>query len=414
MLSLQIALPLLLSSSLGLGQAAYDGFDALDECPQSSTGVYDYIVVGSEHGFSVLVIETGVDESKNINTTTLALNFDATDDPKIDLNYTIREYPSDFRIQRNDVWYPRAAGIGGCTHLRSAASRAHSYRVYAAYRFTTQWTTASGDFVKHSTKLADGSTIAPGPGICRNTSRCWSGIMGGILSHNSPFQKHNEALLNPQWEPVGNAAIAAAGPLIEDINSHLPSRTSLADSTLGPLTRISRDLQSGIGKSKDIVAQGVSVAFGAKLPIAQVSTGKKTSKEKNIFARREVIVSAGTFQSPQLLMVYALWHRRLRPTQEVGIPTVVDLPGVGSNLQGNEEIRVFWELQQNFTDPVSFGEVFSTSANATTLEPDIDTYFVSKEFPGFVHGLSVITASTPNFLTIVNLKAEKIPSKMGR
>ncbi|KAK7007598.1 hypothetical protein R3P38DRAFT_1657895 [Favolaschia claudopus] len=127
MLCLQIALSLLLSSSLGSSHAAYAGSNALGECPQSSTGVYDYIVVGSgagggpvaarlaENGFSVLVIETGVDESKNINTTTLALNFDATDDPKIDLNYTIREYPSDFRIQRNDVWYPRAAGIGGCT-----------------------------------------------------------------------------------------------------------------------------------------------------------------------------------------------------------------------------------------------------------------------------------------------------------
>ncbi|KAK7007597.1 GMC oxidoreductase-domain-containing protein [Favolaschia claudopus] len=93
--------------------------------------------------------------------------------------------------------------------------------------------------------------------------------------------------------------------------------------------------------------------------------------------------------------------------KKLGIQTVVDLPGVGSNLQDNDEIPVFWELRQNFTDPVFFGEVFSTSANinATTLEPDIDTYFVSKEFPGFVHGLSIITASTPNFLTVVNLKA---------
>jgi hypothetical protein len=60
--------------------------------------------------------------------------------------------------------------------------------------------------------------------------------------------------------------------------------------------------------AKDVVAYGVSVAPGAKLPIAQGFTGKQKLKEKRIIAKREVIVSAGAFQSPQLASFSSLFH----------------------------------------------------------------------------------------------------------
>ncbi|MEX0607471.1 MAG: GMC oxidoreductase, partial [Halofilum sp. (in: g-proteobacteria)] len=63
--------------------------------------------------------------------------------------------------------------------------------------------------------------------------------------------------------------------------------------------------------------------------------------------RREVIVSAGTFGSPQLLMVSGIGpgaHLR-----ELGIDVRADLPGVGSNLQDHLELYV----QQRCTKPVS-------------------------------------------------------------
>ena len=49
-----------------------------------------------------------------------------------------------------------------------------------------------------------------------------------------------------------------------------------------------------------------------------------------IHARKEIIVSAGTFQSPQLLMVSGIGPRDT--LRDLGIPVLKDLPGVGQNL----------------------------------------------------------------------------------
>ncbi len=60
--------------------------------------------------------------------------------------------------------------------------------------------------------------------------------------------------------------------------------------------------------------------------------------EQSLRARREIIVSAGAFNSPQLLMASGVGpaaHLR-----EHGIPVVHDLPGVGENLQDHLDVTI--------------------------------------------------------------------------
>ena len=64
-----------------------------------------------------------------------------------------------------------------------------------------------------------------------------------------------------------------------------------------------------------------------------IARGVLASSEGNEYvlsARKEIIISAGAFQSPQLLMVSGIGPRRM--LRGLGIPLVKELPGVGKNL----------------------------------------------------------------------------------
>jgi len=63
--------------------------------------------------------------------------------------------------------------------------------------------------------------------------------------------------------------------------------------------------------------------------------------ERNLVARREVLLSAGALLSPQLLMLSGIG-----PAQELrahGIPVVHDLPGVGRNLHDHVDVVQVWD-----------------------------------------------------------------------
>lgn len=76
-----------------------------------------------------------------------------------------------------------------------------------------------------------------------------------------------------------------------------------------------------------------------------VFDGSKTARAVNVkangvsftlFANKEVILSAGAFQSPQLLMVSGVGPADV--LQQHNIPVVANLPGVGQNLQDNPAV----------------------------------------------------------------------------
>jgi choline dehydrogenase len=69
--------------------------------------------------------------------------------------------------------------------------------------------------------------------------------------------------------------------------------------------------------------------------------------DKGPFKGREILLSAGAFNSPQLLEVSGVGGRAL--LERHGIPVVHDLPGVGEDLQDHFYARTFWQCCRKIT-----------------------------------------------------------------
>ncbi|KAK3936500.1 hypothetical protein QBC46DRAFT_321342 [Diplogelasinospora grovesii] len=90
-------------------------------------------------------------------------------------------------------------------------------------------------------------------------------------------------------------------------------------------------------------ATGVEYLFGKSLYGADNRRSaslnlNSTGTRRTVTARREVIISGGAFNSPQLLLLSGIGNSS--HLRQYNIPVVVDLPGVGQNLMDNQEMPI--------------------------------------------------------------------------
>src|SRR6185295_13890845 len=82
------------------------------------------------------------------------------------------------------------------------------------------------------------------------------------------------------------------------------------------------------------------IVFEGKRAVGVECNGK-------VFRAREVILSAGTFNSPQLLQLSGVGPRAL--LERHGIPIVHESPRVGEDLQDHFYARTFWRCRRKIT-----------------------------------------------------------------
>lgn len=70
----------------------------------------------------------------------------------------------------------------------------------------------------------------------------------------------------------------------------------------------------------------------------------KDGNKKKAFASKEVVLCCGTYGSPAMLMRSGIGPKA--DLEKLGIPVLVDLPGVGKNLQDHQLIFMYYELNQ--------------------------------------------------------------------
>ncbi|RFU24470.1 hypothetical protein B7463_g11870, partial [Scytalidium lignicola] len=116
-------------------------------------------------------------------------------------------------------------------------------------------------------------------------------------------------------------------------------------------------IRSSFGDLKVVRHNNLSVAFNHQ--VARVILDKKnqikgvevikngTDKAITIKCQREVILSMGSYGSPQALLLSGIGPKE--ELYEVGVQPVVDLHGVGKNLEDHLTVFMFYEVSQGFT-----------------------------------------------------------------
>ncbi|KAH6628975.1 choline dehydrogenase [Boeremia exigua] len=69
----------------------------------------------------------------------------------------------------------------------------------------------------------------------------------------------------------------------------------------------------------------------------------KSGQEITVCARKEIVLSAGSFDTPRLLMLSGIGSAE--QLKSVGLTVVKDVPGVGENLMDHPETIVMWEMK---------------------------------------------------------------------
>ena len=187
-------------------------------------------------------------------------------------------------------------------------------------------------------------------------------------------------------------------------------------------------LVTGVILDEDKRAIGVAYLKGERLYSAHPKRSDRAGEPRKLFASREVILSGGAFNTPQLLMLSGIGPRA--ELERHGIEVKVDLPGVGRNLQDRYEVGVVhrmnfeaWHIFQGAQfgagDPqfrqweqerrgpyITNGAILSMFKRSAPERPLPDLFCVAflGSFQGYFPGYSQLFAKNLNCLTWAILK----------
>jgi choline dehydrogenase len=365
----------------------------------SSAKVYDYIIVGSgpgggplaanlaRAGYTVALLEGGIDivEAEKVDPTTVATYsapgfFGAcSEHPYLSWDMFVNHYNDNAQSKRNDKWvtekgilYPRGSTLGG-----SAAHNALLF-VYPHDEDFDSIAEMTGDDSWKSKKMReyfmrierceylapgepghgfDGyiSTSAYDPQMLELASD-WKDIAFAGSELPPPYSAWEQGGI-PRYRDVNHPSVAAGDigtfltPMHAKNNKGKTTRSTAREYLLETCQKHPDKLfiLTGALATKILirhrVAFGVEYMAGKRLYRAEKNFNADEQPEKLVcFARNEVIISGGAFNTPQLLKLSGIG-----PAEELakfGIEVVKDLPGVGTNLQDRYEIYITAKLKQ--------------------------------------------------------------------
>jgi choline dehydrogenase len=447
---------------------------------------YDYVVVGSgagggplaanlaRAGYRVLLLEAGGDaESEDYRVP--AFHLKASEDPGMSWDFFVRHYESD-ELQKRDpkyvpdkgVLYPRAGTLGGCTaHNAMICMYPHNDdwngiadltgdESWRADRMRSLFERIENCRYRFVARLADTFGYNPsrhGFGGWLSTERAMpreafndeelvetmtDSVVAAIVGSGNEMGWVRE-IVSSQFDPndwrfvKDNAEGVCFTPLATRKHARGGPRAYLRETEQSHRNELTIELHALATKillDAENVARGVEYLKTEKQQIyrAAKQPSREPGERKVALARREVIVSGGAYNTPQLLMLSGIG-----PRDELvrhGIHVRVDRPGVGRNLQDRYEVGVVsrlkrdWDVLRNSTystgDPqfvewerrragmyTSNGTILGVvrRSNPTLPLPDLFLMGIMGRFCGYYPDYSKDVMTEHNYLTWCILKA---------
>jgi choline dehydrogenase len=378
----------------GSGGARVADLEAPTVDPNALSAEYDYVVIGSgagggpvavrlaEAGRSVLVLEAGPGATDPVIRDVPAFHLKASADPEISWDFLVRHYTLDADHgsgfvpkpdERGGVLYPRSSTIGGCTaHYAMVALVPEPDDWSEIVRVTgdPSWNPTVMDTYLAAVRRWLPIEMAP-PSVLLRDRAVARMVAAAALEAGLPMPRPgHEVDLNKLQIPPGALPDPNDPALVEEGREGLflvpqategGHRRGTRDLILSSLRRLDGRLTVQTDALAERIvfepdraaddgalrASAVEFRHGRHLYSASPQSSRDASFTRHrVKVRREVVVSGGAFNSPQLLMLSGVGA----PDQlrRRGIDTAIDLPSVGSNLQDRYEMSVVTRFEEPF------------------------------------------------------------------
>jgi choline dehydrogenase len=367
-------------------------------CRASRSTEVDYVVIGSgagggpvacnlaRAGYTVALLEAGGDPAASWTRDVPALHPAASEDPELRWDFFVRTYEREEQLRRNPrfvparggILYPRAGTLGGCTAHNAMITLCPHNSDWDAIAATFDDASWSAENMRRYFERLEHCDYAPASQASGHGDRgwlhteladVWLALRDSQLRHIVEAALDEAAVLDPHlygdalrmalspgrslWDPNDWRAVSAAaeGMVFVPLHMNRGTRTGTREYVRAVMARCQGNLRleldalvSRVLFDADRRAVGVEYFSGPRLYRASAypASGAEAGERREIRVRREVVLAAGVFNSPQILMLSGIGPRA--ELERHGIAPLVDLPGVGQNLQDRYEISVVSEL----------------------------------------------------------------------
>ncbi len=294
---------------------------------------FDYVIVGAgsagcvlanrlsaDPGVRVLLVEAGGSDDRFLIKMPLGF-LRALFDPTLSWGYMSEPEPT---LDGRSLWLPRGKVLGGSSSINGMFfMRGHS-----------------GDFDAWAAFGCDGWSYADVLPYFKRMEKSWRGA-GPWHGADGPLHVIPIDTRRLLHTPLMEAAAAAGFATTDDIHGQIEEGFARGEITVDARGRRASTARAYL---RPVLGRpNLNVVTGALVTKVRIDNGKATGIEYrradgtvDAQATREVILSGGAFNSPQLLMLSGIG-----PADELrahGIEVRVDSPGVGRNL--SEHVRV--------------------------------------------------------------------------